>query len=155
MYYGYRSLTYISLGCTNFKVVTRKKISNKLKNQSYPEPQINCGQIMMNPGLTPSHPNAGLCCRDTNIFLSLSMCASEDDLHSDPVPWGRLSLGLEALGLMELGQGPVFTFPLTEEAQDERATTACTDTYHPHTQPCTLTGKLFGCTRGLITAVIE
>lgn len=28
---------------------------------------------------------------------------------------------LAALGPLELGQGPVFTFPLTEEAQDERA----------------------------------
>lgn len=50
----------------------------------------------------------------------------------------------EAMGLMEFGWEPMFTFPLTEEAKDERAPLH-TDTYPLHT--CTATDKCFTCTR--------
>lgn len=63
----------------------------------------------------------------------------EEDLPQRPRgPRGRLRPRLwaaapEALELMELGRGPVFTFPLAEEAQDERAAErAQTHTVHVH-----------------------
>lgn len=51
----------------------------------------------------------------------------------------------EALGLMKLGQRPVFTFSLTEEAQDERAPLH-TDTYHVHTHSQTNPSDVPGAT---------
>lgn len=51
----------------------------------------------------------------TTIFLSLSCAVTQ--WHEDESEAAVLA----ALGPAELGQGPMFTFPLTEEAQDERA----------------------------------
>jgi len=107
--------------------------------------------------LSLRHPQLSPVLHDTNICSSLSMRTFEGHFHSDLMPWGRgqglTAAAPEVLGLMELGRGPVFTFPLTEEAQDERAPLH-TDTYHPHTH-AHLTDKYFGRTRGQIIVVIE
>lgn len=110
---------------------------------------INCAFLVArkkNPSCVPGP----LPLHDTNIFLSLSMWTSEGDLHSDHMPWRRLRLQDPRLcGPMELGRGPMFTFPLTEEAQDERASLH-TDTYRLHTHAHWRTR----CTRGQIIIVI-
>lgn len=52
---------------------------------------------------------------------------------------------LEALRLMMLGQGPMFTFSLTEKAQDERAllhTQKHTIYTHAHSQTNTLEAQV-------------
>lgn len=49
---------------------------------------------------------------------------------------------------MELGRGPVFTFPLAEEAQDERAAErAQTHTVHVHVRLTDMPGFFFAETR--------
>lgn len=55
----------------------------------------------------------------TTIFLPLSGAGAVavTQCHEDETE----AAALAAQGPVGLGQGPVFTFPLTEEAQDERA----------------------------------
>lgn len=74
----------------------------------------------------------------TTIFLSLSPFFAVTQCHED----GDESEAavLAAPGPAELGQGPVFTFPLTEEAQDESAPLHVQMHTIYSTRTCTVTG---------------